>query len=67
MDYDFVLIFNKYLLNQGHRAFLLTVFFFRLFRSVPTAFAGSQARDLIRGVAASLHHSHSNVGSETHL
>ena len=42
-------------------------FFFCLFafsRGAPTVYGGSQARGLIRAVAASLHHSHSNAGSE---
>ena len=32
-----------------------------------TAYGSSQARGQIRAVAASLHHSHSNMGSELHL
>ena len=31
------------------------------------AYGGSQARSRIRAVAAGLHHSHSNVGTEPHL
>ena len=31
------------------------------------AYGTAQARGLIRAIAASLHHSHSNVGSEPHL
>ena len=43
-------------------------FFFLLFRAVLAAYGGSQARGLIRrATPASLHHSHSNVGSEPHL
>ena len=42
-------------------------FGFLLFRAAPTAYGGSQARGPIRDVAASLHLSHSNVGSELHL
>ena len=34
---------------------------------LPTAYGGSQARGLIRAVAAGLHQSHSNVGSEPSL
>ena len=58
---------------------LLFFFFFLSFsRATPTAYGGSQARGLIRAVAAGLHHSHSkvepvtyttahgNVGSLTH-
>ena len=37
-------------------------FFF--FRAAPTVYGGSQTRGLIRAVAASLYHSHSNVISE---
>ena len=37
------------------------------FRATPTAYGGSQARSLIRAVAAHLHQSHSNVGSELRL
>ena len=36
-------------------------FFFGLFRAVPVAYGGSQARSRIRAVAAGLHHSHSNA------
>ena len=41
--------------------------FFCLFRTTPTAQGGSQARGPIGAAAASLHHSHSNVGSKPHL
>ena len=39
-------------------------FFFGLFRATPVAHGGSQAPGPIRAVAAGLHHSHSNRGSE---
>ena len=43
-------------------------FFFCLFRATHTAYGGgSQARGIIGAAAASLHHSHSNMGSEPHL
>ena len=43
-------------------------FFFLLsFGASPMACGGSQARGLIGAVAASLHQSHSNMGSELHL
>ena len=45
-------------------------FFFGLFafsRAAPTAYGGSQARGLIRAVAASLRQSHSNAGSKPRL
>ena len=38
-----------------------------LFRAAPTAYGGSQARDLIRATAAGPHHSHSNPRSESCL
>ena len=47
-----------------------TVFFFGgggafcLFRAAPAAYGGSQARGLVGAVAAGLHHSHSNAGSQ---
>ena len=46
---------------------LLFLFIYLLFRATFTAYRGSQARGQIRTVAAGLHHSHSNVGSEPHL
>ena len=39
-------------------------YFFAFSRAAPTAYGGSQARVLIRAVAAGLHKSHSNAGSE---
>ena len=47
--------------------FYFFYFLFCLFRDTPTAYGGSQARGRIRAAAASLHHSHSNAGSEPHL
>ena len=44
---------------------LLSFFFF--FSVVPAAYGGFQARGLIGPVAAGLHQSHSNEGSELHL
>ena len=41
--------------------------FFCLFRATPAAYGGSQARGLIGAVAAGLHHSHSNAGSQPSL
>jgi len=40
---------------------------FAFSRAAPAAYGGSQARSQIRAVAASLHQSHSNAGSEPHL
>ena len=42
-------------------------FFFCFFRAVPAACGGSQARGWIRAISAGQCHSHSNVGSKTHL
>lgn len=42
-------------------------FFFLAFQVTPAAYGGSQPRGLIRAVAASLCHSHSNARSELHL
>ena len=39
-------------------------FFGLFFRAAPVAYGGSQARDPVGVVAAGLHHSHSNTGSE---
>ena len=39
-------------------------FFFCFFRAAPVAYGGSQDSGRIEAVAASLHHSHSNAGSE---
>ena len=47
--------------------FFIFYFLFCLFafsRAAPTAYGGSQARGLLGAVAAGLHHSHSNLGSE---
>ena len=40
------------------------LFFFCLFRAASTAYGGAQARGWIRAIAASLYHSHSNMGSQ---
>ena len=42
-------------------------FFFCLFRATPMAHEGSQARGQTGAGAVSLHHSHSNTGSEPSL
>ena len=46
------------------RNFVRFAFFFLIFRTEPVAYGGSQARGPVRAVAAGLHQSHSNVGSE---
>ena len=43
------------------------IYLFSLFRAAPTAYGGSQDRGRSGAVAAGLHHSHSNAGSEPHL
>ena len=45
----------------------LVLFVFCLFRAALSACEGSQARGLIGAVAAGLHQSHSNAGSEPRL
>ena len=42
-------------------------FVFCLFIATPAAYVSSQTRGRIRAVAAGLHHSHSNAGSEPSL
>ena len=46
---------------------LFIYLFILLFRAGPEAYVSSQARVQIGAVAASLYHSHSNVGSKLHL
>ena len=49
-------------------AFCLLFFFFPcLFRVAPAAYGGSRLGVKLELVAASLHHGHSNAGSEQHL
>ena len=47
-----------------HNCMQFHTLFFVFFRAAPTAHGGSQARGPIGAVAAGLHHSHSNTGSE---
>ena len=47
--------------------FLFLLFFFVFSGTASMAYGGSQDRDLIGAVAAGLHKSHSNVGSELRL
>ena len=46
-----------------NKNFIALFFFFGLFRAIPMAYGGSQARGRIGVVATSLHHSYSNEGS----
>ena len=48
----------------GNTTIIYNYYFFCLFRVTPAAYGGSQARGWIGATAASLHHSHSNEGSE---
>ena len=59
---------NLFLLSASYMIFLLAYLFFVFFflRATPSAYGGSQARDVIRAVAAGLCHSHRNEGSLTH-
>ena len=47
--------------------FYFIYFILLLFTATPMAHDGSQARSLIKAIAACLHHSHSNAGSEPRL
>ena len=51
----------------GEWGSFITFFFFCLFRATPRAYGSSHARSRITAVAAGLHHSYSNTGSELHL
>ena len=64
-----IIFFVKYLSLQYHPEDKFFLFFFVIcpFRAESTANGGSQARGRIRAVAASLHQSHSNTGSEPDL
>ena len=54
--------------NDISALFIYFLFFIFVFsRAAPAVYGGSQARGLIRAVAAGLHHSHSNVGSKQRL
>ena len=57
------LTLNILVLNIVSQVFFVSVFFF-LFRAVPVAYGGSQARGRIGTVAADLHHSHSSTISK---
>ena len=59
-------LFFKTLPRAGNKRYIL--FYFALFfRTAPVAYRGSQARSPIGAIATSLHHSHSNTGSEPRL
>ena len=54
-------------LSEPHSLEVLFSFFFNLFRAIPAAYEGSQARGQIGAVAPGLRQSHSNAGSEPRL
>ena len=58
--------FDKWCLLLDYLHTVLFIYLF-IFRAVPAACGGSQARGWIRGLAASLHHSHSNARPQPHL
>ena len=51
-------------LSEFSLSLSLSLFFSCLFRAAPAAYGGYQARGQIGAVAAGLHRSHSNVGSD---
>ena len=51
-------------LNREDFIYLYSFWSFCLFRAAPAAQRDSQARGQIRAIAAGLHHTHSNAGSE---
>ena len=57
---------GMFFLIPSYYSFSFFLFLF-LFSATPKAYGGSQARGWIRATAASLHHSHSNVGSKPSL
>ena len=71
----YILFMTPYFFPSKRLAHLVFVYFVLgflfcfvlLFRATPVAYGGSQARGRIRATAASLHHSHSNAGSESHI
>ena len=46
---------------------IIYYYYYFAFRATPRAYGGSQARGLIRAVAAGLHQSHSSARAELHL
>ena len=59
--------FSIYLFVYLFVYLFIYLFIFVFSRAAPTAYGGSQARGPTGAVAAGLHHSHSNVGSEPRL
>ena len=69
LSQDESLIVLFYTEVMGGLFFLFFLFFglFAISWAVPAAYGGSQARGRIGAIAAGLHQSHSNSGSELHL
>ena len=55
------------IMSQQRFSIRIKIFFCFFLRATPAAYGGSQARGLIKVIAASLHQSHSNARSEPHL
>ena len=53
--------------TENHFLWKNLIVFSVFFRTTPAAYGTTQDMDLIRAIAAGLHHSHSKVGSEPHL
>ena len=62
-----VIYFTACILGKHQDVFLYFTFFFLLFRAIPAAYGGSQARGVIGAVATGLYHSRSNAGSKPRL
>ena len=58
---------HNLLSNQDNFFCLFLFLFFCFFRATPVAYGGSRARGQIGAAPAGLHHSHSNLGSESCL
>ena len=59
-------IVNSAAVNIEVHVSFFVLFCFLLFRAAPAAYGSSQSRGFIGATAASLYHSHSNMGSEPH-
>ena len=69
LSYSCVIFFpftysGRYTVSHCYVLFILFIYLFAFSRATPMAHGGSQARGLIGAVAADLHQSHSNAGSE---
>ena len=55
------------MMETPHIIVIIIIIIFVFLRATPVAYGGSKARDLIRAVAAGLHHSHSSARWEPDL